>query len=434
MVTKSLQTTDFTDPINAEIFDLLRSVYQEYKTTELAVVVQKAKDKGVSDRCGGLANIMKILSGSTLSDLFDQVGPAIDILREKTANREIFSLGSMVKELAEAVDSPTSSKIETIRQKLQDISTRNAKKNAFIGIGDVMKAEPKTPSGDGFLQEVIYNQDHPEAKSLGIPTGFVDLDKIVRINPGSMILIAARPGVGKTTFSLNIAEHMAFKCKIPLVYLSLEQTPQDIFKKILSSQLEIPYEDIINHRLKSEEFQEVIEFQEGLANNILVTHNPRWTIPELRLHMMRCVDSFGVKALFIDYLQLVKTISSQKKNSTKYTDITEISQDIKQLALELNIPIICVSQLSRDVEKRQDGKPQLSDLRDSGALEQDADVVIMLHRWDAKDKYDRPGRAMASVKKNRYGQLDDVELVHKFEISKFATFSPAIAPSYVPED
>ena len=255
----------------------------------------------------------------------------------------------------------------------------------------------------------------------GLATGFHDLDyKTSGFQPSDLILIAARPSMGKTAFVLNIGAHMAFHEHRRVAIFSLEMSKEQLVNRLLAQEANIDASMLRNGRLKDSEWERLVMGADVIGkSNLIIDDTPGISVPELRSKCRRMKLEGGLDCIMVDYLQLMS--GSGRSSVSRQQEISEISRGLKEVARELHVPLIALSQLSRAVEQRPDHRPVLSDLRESGAIEQDADVVIFLYRDDYYNKdSERQGIADILIRKQRNGPLGDVELVWLPEYTKFA--------------
>jgi len=247
----------------------------------------------------------------------------------------------------------------------------------------------------------------------GIPTGFKSLDnRLAGLQKSNMIILAARPSQGKTSLALNIAQHVAVKEKIPVGFFSLETSKDQLVDRLLSAQANVDAWRIMTGRLEEEDFSKLGEAMGELAEApLFIDDTPGLSIMEIRTKARKLQMDKGVKLLLLDYLQLVRG----PKSESRVVEVSQISQGLKNIARELNIPFVVLSQLSRAIEQRSDRKPQLSDLRESGSIEQDADVVMFIHRPDDENKE----QVSLVIAKHRNGPTGQVDMVFKGERTKF---------------
>ena len=255
----------------------------------------------------------------------------------------------------------------------------------------------------------------------GLATGFHDLDyKTSGFQPSDLILIAARPSMGKTAFVLNIGAHMAFHEHRRVAIFSLEMSKEQLVNRLLAQEANIDASMLRNGRLKDSEWERLVMGADVIGkSNLIIDDTPGISVPELRSKCRRMKLEGGLDCIMVDYLQLMS--GAGRSSDSRQQEISEISRGLKEVARELHVPLIALSQLSRAVEQRPDHRPVLSDLRESGAIEQDADVVIFLYRDDYYNKdSERQGIADILIRKQRNGPLGDVELVWLPEYTKFA--------------
>lgn len=244
------------------------------------------------------------------------------------------------------------------------------------------------------------------------------------LGASNMIILAARPAMGKTALALNIAENAAFKSGIPVGIFSLEMTAEQLLHRMICSQSEIESDKIKTGAVTGAEYQRIVSSVNSMMKSTLVIDDqPGLKITDLRARARRMKESYDIQLLIVDYLQLLSGSGLSRSAENRQNEISEISRMMKTLARELNIPIICLSQLSRKVEERQGHRPMMSDLRESGSIEQDSDVVMFLLRREYYDPYDKPGLAELIVAKNRHGGIGSVMLAYRKELAQFANYA-----------
>ena len=408
---QNLHATDFHYQEHQNIFLLLSEIYKETETISLTLVCQKAKDKNVLDRVGGLQALMKILTHQAYDF---ELNSYIEILKEKAIKREIVTFCETMADKAKKFEITSSDALEEMRSKIYALESRS-------NMEETKTAQDIARTGfDGksYIDDVIKVQNSPDKSSvIGISTGFEELDKIIcGLQRGNLILLAARPGMGKTTLALNMWEHITIKENLPSLFIALEMNGADIVEKLISAHCRIPYGRVRDRSITREEFQEIVPFLKEDYLNLINTRS-EISLPLLRSIAIREKEKHDIKVLFIDYLGLLK--SGNKFHKDRYHEVTEISGALKRLARELNIPVVCLAQLNRRIDERAKATPILSDLKDSGSLEADADIVLFLHREDATQKFDKPGLAKLMVAKNRRGMTGELIFTHEFGISRF---------------
>lgn len=255
----------------------------------------------------------------------------------------------------------------------------------------------------------------------GIPTGFIDLDyQTSGMQPSDLILVAARPSMGKTAFVLNIAQHMAFRDNVTTAIFSLEMSKEQLVNRLFALESRVDAQVLRNGRLEDSDWERLIESAEIIGNsNLIIDDTPSISITELRSKCRKYKMEMNLGVIIIDYLQLMSGGGGSKTQS-RQQEISDISRSLKAIARELNVPVIALSQLSRAVEQRDDKRPMLSDLRESGAIEQDADVVMFIYRDDYYNKEsEKKNIAEIIVAKQRNGPVGTVELAWRPQYTQF---------------
>jgi replicative DNA helicase len=270
--------------------------------------------------------------------------------------------------------------------------------------------------------EQIQNR---ESAFAGLPTGFRDLDELLSgLQSGNLVIVAARPGVGKSSFATNVARNAAVESRVPVAMFSLEMSRWEIGMRLLCGEAGVPWDRIRGRRVGADDWSRVVQAAEVLHDAPLsIVDSGNVTIVDIRAKARRLsARRQGLGLIIVDYLQLM---SHHRRVDNRQQEIAEISRSLKLLAKELKIPVIAVSQLNRDPERRQDKRPQLSDLRESGAIEQDSDVVMFIHRDDSDPA--KKGLADLIVAKHRNGPTDTVPVTFLPHLTQFRNYAPASA-------
>ena len=333
------------------------------------------------------------------------------IVRDKYLLRSLIVSSREIIEDASASGDEVSKVIDSAEQRIFDIRD-NKSKSGLEPISDVIL--------ETFDRLDLLNSDDSDLYK-GIPTGIGLLDNVITgLNRSDLILLAARPGMGKTSFALNIAKHVALKCKRKVAFFSLEMTKEQLASRLLSMEALISGTTLRTGKLSSEEWIRLIEAGDVLSKtDMYLDDTPGINVPEIKAKLRRLK---GVDLLIIDYLQLM---SASRRIDNRVQEISEITRNLKILAKEFNVPVITLSQLSRASEQRSEHKPQLSDLRDSGSIEQDADIVLFLYREDyyknteGGDEDADKNSGECIVAKNRHGETRSVPLHWQGEFMRF---------------
>ena len=410
-VLEIVKSDDFYRKQNQVIFDATLELFSKGEPVDAITIADHLKKKGLLEEIGGKTFIHSLISNIPLAANAEYYGKIVrnhSILRKLIyAATDIATMGYEVPEdLAATVDKAQ----ELIFSIYQDLNQGN-NKNSVAVMKDI-------------APEVFYEVEKLfEAGSdvSGIPTGYIELDKItLGFQKSDLIIIAARPGMGKTSLVLGMALNIALKEKMPIAIFSLEMSKHQVGQRLMSAQARIDLQRFRDGKIKEDEWTKLGRAVEKLAEcKLYVDDTAFLTVMDLRSRARMMASTYGIKMIIVDYLQLMQSTSNYRGN--KVQEITEISQNLKSIAKELNIPVIAVSQLSREVEKRDDRKPRLADLRESGSIEQDADLVAFVYRDEYYDENSqRKGEADLIIAKHRNGPLGKVTLQFN---QRFALFS-----------
>jgi replicative DNA helicase len=311
-----------------------------------------------------------------------------------------------------------------MRQKITLDEILGETETKIFGVLQKRNADNYTPIRQVVL-EALHNIElatKADGNITGIATGFLELDYMTSgLQPSDLILIAARPSMGKTAFALNIAANVAFKLHQTVAIFSLEMSKVQLVNRLLAMESHVDSQHIRNGKLNDEEWDELIESSEVVSNSsLIIDDTPSISIGELRSKCRKYKLEHGLSMVMIDYLQLMSGSGNGSSSDSRQQQISEISRSLKALARELHVPVIALSQLSRAVEARDDKHPMLSDLRESGAIEQDADVVMFIYREDYYNKgTERKNIAEIMIAKQRNGPVGSVDLVWLPQYTKF---------------
>ncbi len=401
-VSQLITPENFYNPSHQSIYAAMTGLYEERKPIDLLTLTDVLKKKKLYDKVGG---------SSYLSSLTNVVPTAANsahyanIIREKYVRRSLIQISGEMTESAFAEDQEANDILSSSEQQIFKISQEHVKQG-FIHIKETLsesfdRLEELQKTGAGLR---------------GVETGFVDLDNLLSgLQASNLIILAARPGQGKTAFVINIAQHVAILNKLPVGVFSLEMSKEELVDRMLVSQSDIDAWKLKTGRLGEEDFDKLSVAMGQLAEApIFIDDTPGLSIPEMRTKARRLQSEHNLKLLIVDYLQLA---SPGKKFENRVNEVSYISQSLKNMARELKIPVIGVSQLSRAVEQRGGGKPQLADLRESGAIEQDADVVMFLYSADEEFTSQRIVNVL--IAKHRNGPVGEKELLFRGDRIRF---------------
>lgn len=421
----ALADSDFYFTEHKIIFDVLKTAYRNDKPADIHLVAEELKRTEELEKVGGVSYLTTLAQYAGTAAYIEEY---VEVIKNKSLLRQMISTAQYIEHQAFDEPSDVQGALDDAQTKLFNISQSNAKQPG-IPITEILSGL-RAESGMPYLKELQEKQEHfrehgeDDQGVTGIPTHFTDLDEMLNgFNPSNLNILAARPAMGKTALALNIAESICFTNKIPVAIFSLEMSAEQLLHRIICSQSEVESKKIQNGSLSGHEYQRVVATVKMMQQHTMVIDDqPGLKITDLRARARRLKESHNIGFIVIDYLQLLSGSSSYGNQDSRQNEISEISRMLKNLARELNVPILCLSQLSRRVEERQGHRPMMSDLRESGAIEQDADVVMFLLRREYYDPYDKPGMAEVIVGKNRHGQVGSVNLTYQKEITRFANY------------
>lgn len=397
---------DFYQHQHGVMFDAMVELFNEGKPVDLVTLQDRLKEKDVPPEVASLEFVRDIMTSVPTSV---NIKSYASIVREKAVMRRLIKVNEGIEAMCYAG-----------RDKLEDILAHTEK-----AIFDLLQARS---SGEFVpIRQVALNVlEKIEAASksnttvTGVSTGFLDLDyRTSGFQPSDFILIAARPSMGKTAFVLNVVEHVAVKKGLPCMIFSLEMSKEQLVNRMLSMESNVDSQKLRTGTLTDSDWDAVVEGIGTIGNSsLIIDDTPGISIGELRSKCRKMKLEQGLSIVIIDYLQLMS--GSGKSGENRQQEISEISRSLKALARELDAPVIALSQLSRACETRPDHRPMLSDLRESGAIEQDADVVMFLYRDDYYNKdTDTPNIAEVIIAKQRNGPIGTVQLMWRPELTKF---------------
>ncbi|HUW21722.1 MAG TPA: replicative DNA helicase [Candidatus Bathyarchaeia archaeon] len=398
-VAEFLRPQHFYSESHQVIFEAALDLYEERKPIDIVTLSEKLRKK---------RNLTKIGGRSYLAELAEKVPTAANIesygkiVKDDYIKRALISTAGEIAERAFDESSEADQVMDLAEQAIFSLSQRHMRQ-AFIAVKEAL--------ADSFDR---LDELHKKAGGLrGIPTGFKDLDDtLAGFQPSNLIILAARPGIGKTALVLNMAQHIAVNEQIPVGFFSLEMSKEELVDRLLIGQADIDAWRLKTGRLEEEDFTKLSEAMGVLAESpLFVDDTPALSVLEMRTKARRLVAEHNAKFIIVDYLQLARSRSLENR----VQEVSEISQGLKNLARELKIPVLACSQLSRAVEQRGSKKPQLADLRESGAIEQDADVVMFLWRSDEEV----PESMQLSISKHRNGPLREINLYWKGDRIRF---------------
>ncbi|NGX31637.1 MAG: Replicative DNA helicase [Chlamydiae bacterium] len=421
-----LDDTDFYFTEHQTIFYVLKDLYKQDKPADIHLVAEELKRKKKLGTIGGVAYLIALAQYAGTSANIEEY---IDIVKGKALLRRMINAAQIVEKKALADPKDVQEVLDEAQQRFFEINQK-ANPNAGLLVKDLLSGV-RSKTHLPFLKELEGRQEEfqkkgpNESKITGLPSGFIDLDRIVNgLGASNLIILAARPAMGKTGFAINMAEKICFDLKKPVGIFSLEMSSEQIMQRMISSRSEVESEKILTGSLNGEEYQRVVdECNKMQGGTMVIDDQGGIRITDLRSRARRMKEIYDIQVLFIDYLQLISGSGHTRAIENRQMEVSEISRMLKALAKELDIPVVCLSQLSRRVEERTGHRPQMSDLRESGSIEQDADVVIFMLRPDYYDPNDRPGLTEIIVGKNRHGRTGNTEITFLPRFAQFANLA-----------
>ncbi len=404
-VSEVLRGTDYYRPAHETIHDAIIDLYGRSEPVDMITVAAELQRRGELERIGG-APYLHTLSANV--PIAANAGYYAEIVREKAILRRLVDAGTRIVQIGYAGEGEVDDIVDQAQAEVFKIADKRGGED-YAPLSDIM---------DGVLDEIeaIGNR---EAGLYGVPTGFADLDELTNgLHSGQMIIVAARPAMGKSTLALDFCRAASIHNNLSSVFFSLEMTRSEITMRLLSAEAKVPLNHIRNGNMGDEDWTKLArKMGEVSSAPMFIDDSPNMTMMEIRAKARRLKQRHDLKLIVIDYLQLM---TSGKKVESRQLEVSEFSRQIKLLAKELEVPIIALSQLNRGPEQRGDKRPMMSDLRESGSIEQDADMVILLHRDDVYEKEStRPGEADLIVAKHRNGPTRDLTVAFQGHYSRF---------------
>lgn len=394
-VIEQLRPDDFYAEENQRIFETIYSMFNNAHRIDAVTVLDQLKAQGVYDEAGGRAYLMQLMQ---VTPTAANVTEYAAIVRDKAMLRMITAAGAEIQELAMAGAGAAADIAELAEQRIYNVRQGREIK----GLSHI-----KSVIMDLYAQ--LDERANSDSDIPGISTGFHDLDRaLTGLNKSDLILVAARPGMGKTAFALNLALNAAKASKKDVVVFQLEMSKDQLAGRFLASEALIDSQKLKTGNLTEEDWIKIARATNVLAKTrIYVDDNPAITVAEIKAKCRRLGDGLGL--IVIDYIQLMQ--SGGRRSENRVQEVAEISRGLKIMAKELNVPVVCLSQLSRAAEQRSDKRPMLSDLRESGAIEQDADIVMFIYRDDYyNDESEDKNVAEIIIAKNRHGSTGSINL------------------------
>ncbi len=403
---EKLKPEDFYREDNKQIYTAILNIYNKADPIDIITLKAELSSMGKLDAVGGLEYIVELPEKVPTTANVDKY---IKIVEEKSLLRNLIKAANEILSSGYAQEDDVENIIDHAEKKIFDVMQKKSQKG-YTTIKDVLV--------ESFTKlEELYNQ---KEHITGVPTGFVELDrKTAGLHGSELILIAARPAMGKSAFALNIGSYAATKANVPVAIFSLEMSKEQVGNRILCSEALVDSNNVRTGELNDEELGKLAETSGELSQApIYIDDTPGISVMEIRAKCRKLKLEKNIGLVIIDYLQLIQ---GSGKTSSREQEIAEISRSLKILAKEIEVPVIALSQLSRAVESRPDHRPMLSDLRESGSIEQDADIVMFLYRDDYyNEDSEKKNIAEIIIAKQRAGSTGPIELAWLGKYTKFA--------------
>ncbi len=404
-VVEVLRGSDFYRPAHELIYDAVLDLYGRGEPVDAITVSAELTREGDLARVGGGVYLHTLVAGVPVTA---NAGYYAAIVREKAILRRLVTAGTKIVQLGYAAQGQVDDVVDRAQAEVYSVTDRRASED-YAPLSDIMELTIDE-------LEAIGNRDGAMA---GVPTGFAELDDLTNgLHAGQMVIVAARPAVGKSTLGLDIARSASIRHGLTSCIFSLEMSRTEITMRLLSAEARIPLNHMRNGKMSDDDWNKLVrKMGEVSEAPLFIDDSPNLTMMEIRAKARRLKQRHDLRLIVVDYLQLM---TSGKKVESRQVEVSEFSRQIKLLAKELEVPVVAISQLNRGSEQRTSKRPLLSDLRESGSLEQDSDMVILLHREDMYEKEStRPGEADLIVAKHRNGPTADLVLAFQGHYSRF---------------
>lgn len=412
-VVQVVQPGDFYKPAHELIFEVVTDLYARGEPADPITVSAELTKRGEIGRVGGagyIHTLIQMVPTAANAEFYAR------IVRERAMLRKLVQAGTRIVQMGYTYDGAEVAELVDAAQAEMYAVTEQRSGEDYQPLSAIM---------EGTLDELEAIGSRGGAMT-GVPTGFADLDRLTNgLHPGQMVVIAARPSMGKSTLALDIARAAAVKHQMPTCVFSLEMGRTEITMRLLSAEAKVPLQHMRAGTMTDEDWNKLAKRMGEVSNApLFIDDSPNMSLMEIRAKCRRLKQRHDLKLVVIDYLQLM---SSGKRVESRQQEVAEFSRSLKLLAKELDVPVVALSQLNRSSEQRQDKRPMLSDLRESGSIEQDADVVLLLHREDVYDRESpRAGEADFIVAKQRNGPVDTITVAFQGHYSRFVDMAAGV--------
>ena len=406
-VVEHLRGEDFYKPAHETIYDVILDLYASGEPADAVTVSNALSKSGDLARIGGAAYLHTLIQSvpTSANAIF-----YAEIVRELALLRRLVTAGTRIVQMGYDAQGDTDDLINRAQSEVYQVTERRTTED-YVRLSEALQPT---------IEEIERSGSH-DGDTAGVPTGFYEFDELTNgLHPGQMIVIAARPGVGKSTLALDFARAAAIHHEQATVIFSLEMGRIELTTRLLSAESGIPLQKLRQGKLDDERDWTTLANTMGKINDapLFIDDSPNMALTEIRAKCRRLKQQHDLKMVVIDYLQLM---TSGKRVESRQQEVSEFSRSLKLLAKELEVPVIALSQLNRSAEQRNDKRPMVSDLRESGSIEQDADMVLIIHREDMYDKESpHAGEAVIMVAKHRNGPTGEITVAFQGARSRFA--------------
>jgi replicative DNA helicase len=404
-VVEVLRGHDFYRPAHETVYEAVLDLYGRGEPADPLTVADELKKRGELGRIGGAPYLHTLVSSVPTAA---NAGFYAAIVREHALLRRLVEAGTRIVQMGYGGDGEADDIVDRAQAEVYSVTDRRTSED-YLPLGDIM---------EGTLDEIEAIGSRG-GQMVGVPTGFADLDALTNgLHPGQMIVIAARPAIGKSTLGLDIARAASIRHQLTSVMFSLEMSRNEITMRLLSAEARVPLHHMRSGQMTDDDWGRIARRTGEVSSApLFIDDSPNMTMMEIRAKCRRLKQRHDLRLVIIDYLQLM---TSGKRVESRQQEVAEFSRALKLLAKELDVPVIAISQLNRSAEQRTDKKPMLADLRESGSIEQDSDMVILLHREDAYEKESpRAGEADFIVAKHRNGPTATITVAFQGHYSRF---------------
>ncbi|WP_314729560.1 replicative DNA helicase [Peptostreptococcus stomatis] len=406
-VAEILDREDFYIDAHKVIYDSMIELGNERKPIDMITLTNRLKEKGYLDQVGGVTYLTSI---TNMIPTTSNVKVYAEIVKKNSTLRKLIKASNDIISMGYEASDSLDDILNVAEKKIFDISQDRMSQD-FKSISEVLTSVTA-------MIEEVYSKG---SDITGLDTGFIDLNKkLGGFHKSDLILIAARPGMGKTAFALNLVANAAIRSKSSVAVFSLEMSKEQLVQRLLSSQSNVALDNISKGKIADDEWKKLTDAMTVLSSSdIFIDDTPGIKVSEIRSKCRKLKMEKGLDMIMIDYLQLME---ADGRADNRQQEVSKISRSLKILAKEMNCPVIALSQLSRNTESGKDHMPKLSDLRDSGAIEQDADIVMFIYRDEYYTKMETKKKDLAEIiiAKNRHGEISNIELVWIGKIQKFS--------------